>query len=316
MPKTTVGSNGKRFCTKSKEHDMNLNKEALPPFEQMAAFSQHIHVFEKYLEENKLKIIWLASYPRSGNRFLETLLFLYLQHNDKGFENYWRIKFDIHTLGYSRFDNVSVYRVSGENIIFCKTHFPFNARHPFYTYTYGVIHLYRRPFDIAVSDFIMSEYHSISHDEKLVNAFLTNYFAYFTNFYLSPTSSLYGYSSWPEHYFSWKKFSLYSDVCSFHTDFDSLQHDPKAFMRLLSTFDFPIDAARIDDVYSKATRENAERFQKEMLAQGSENGGFFDYAGKPMIHITPQEVKNNIRKKAMVHEKTLDELYKKWTSII
>lgn len=201
---------------------MQLKNEVYDPFEQAAIYYKFIPQFDSYLTANNIKIIWVSSYPRSGNRFFNTLLYFTL--------------------------------------------FPQNTD--------------------------------------------------FSNFYLSPTSSLYGYSSWPEHYFSWKKLHLYSTIKFISLDYDFLCNDHSAFHICMKEFGINLTTTRLEEIYTLSSWSNAERFQRKMIEQNSEVGGFRDRQGNPMTHLTPKSVKEKVLRFALPYKQGLDEKFRAWTSII
>mgnify|MGYP000017892293 FL=1 len=300
-----------------KEILMQLKNEVYDPFEQAAIYYKFIPQFDSYLTANNIKIIWVSSYPRSGNRFFNTLLYFTLFPQNTDFSNFSYVMLDEHLLDKQRpYEQFFIHNINGQKLIFVKTHFPFNARHNLARHTYGAVHIYRNPFDVAISDFIMSEYNSICNDEKKLNLHMKNYFVYFSNFYLSPTSSLYGYSSWPEHYFSWKKLHLYSTIKFISLDYDFLCNDHSAFHICMKEFGINLTTTRLEEIYTLSSWSNAERFQRKMIEQNSEVGGFRDRQGNPMTHLTPKSVKEKVLRFALPYKQGLDEKFRAWTSII
>ena len=130
--------------------------------------------------------------------------------------------------------------------------------------------------------------------KKKLNLHMKNYFVYFSNFYLSPTSSLYGYSS----------------------DYDFLCNDHSAFHICMKEFGINLTTTRLEEIYTLSSWSNAERFQRKMIEQNSEVGGFRDRQGNPMTHLTPKSVKEKVLRFALPYKQGLDEKFRAWTSII
>ena len=93
---------------------------------------------------NKQEIIWLASYPKSGNTWVRFFLYSY----------YVGIPMKSGDINHKIPDIHSTPELlqSAENRIFCKTHFLASDKHPHIKDTAGIIYLLRHPRDVLLSN--------------------------------------------------------------------------------------------------------------------------------------------------------------------
>ncbi|NJB67559.1 hypothetical protein GGQ74_001199 [Desulfobaculum xiamenense] len=289
---------------------MKVNEFVQPPFLQAEEFRERVNVLERALEEKGAKIVWLASYPRSGNGMLRALLYFALNPRATDMADYRTATLDLHArFTLEHVQALPEAEIQGTRVVFIKSHFMCNAMAQFVDRTFGAIHLFRNPFEVAVSDFIASEYYSVCHDEKLLDAHFMNYFRYFSAFNLSPTSSLYGYGSWPEHYFSWKKLPLYSDAQVVSLSFADLVGDREKVRHCLEAFGLPVSRERLDWMYEQSRREKAFVVSETSSAIGGQDGHIPHY-------ITPATVKKAISERAQPFRGYLEEKYALWMALL
>lgn len=95
-----------------------------------------------------MKIVWLASYPRSGNTFLRVLLHNYLfGKTDDGRIIEERIP-DLHKLSMRQ----ATLDKNSDIACFVKTHFMYTDSHPYADDTIGFVYLLRNPRDVLLSN--------------------------------------------------------------------------------------------------------------------------------------------------------------------
>lgn len=95
-----------------------------------------------------MKIIWLASYPRSGNTYLRFLLYSYVYGIISESMQVETAIPDIHKLIASgRTLNSAI-----ERTVFCKPHFIFSDNHPFLNETTAFLYIIRNPKDVLISN--------------------------------------------------------------------------------------------------------------------------------------------------------------------
>jgi hypothetical protein len=297
---------------------MNINEHVRPPFLQGIEYNNNLQRLYDIIEKRDVYIIWLASYPRSGNRLLSTLLYFAVNPDRQIFDYPKKIIGDIHHT-WNILDNIKIipeYAFRGKKVIFLKSHFPFNGMTYLANRTIGAVHIYRHPFDVAVSDFILSEYYSVCHDIKMLDAYLKNYFVYFTNFYLSPTASFFGYSSWPEHYFSWKKLSQYSNAYVYSISYETMMNNMhNSVSDLLTSFEIGVNDEIVRHICDFSKRSNLAKLQEsgdiERLGES-----FLGRNGKITQHLTHEHIKLEIQARACSYKSHLDDCYRRLTKII
>ena len=140
-----------------------------------------------------MKIIWLASYPKSGNTYLRFLLYNYLYGEVKESIQVERVMPDLHkALSQKiRFD------VEKDINIFCKTHFAYSAQLPYIEHTTGAIYILRNPRDVLLSNlryFQLTSERAIDESE-FVRTFIQNLGA--TRWHKM------NMGTWPENIASW-----------------------------------------------------------------------------------------------------------------
>ena len=89
-------------------------------------------------------IIWLASYPRSGNTYLRFLIYSYFKgeiNETSVVDDYVK---DVSISNEDMFKDKS-------RIYYAKSHFMYMKRHPFLKDTFAVVHLVRNPRDVMLS---------------------------------------------------------------------------------------------------------------------------------------------------------------------
>lgn len=91
-------------------------------------------------------IVWLASYPRSGNTWLRFLLFHLVHDEEATPAGIARFIPDLHVPG--EFENSSA---GASRALLAKTHHPWSERHPHAERTSAAIHLVRHPRDVLLS---------------------------------------------------------------------------------------------------------------------------------------------------------------------
>jgi hypothetical protein len=139
-----------------------------------------------------MKIVWLASYPKSGNTFARMLLYTYQfgkSHNSDAIGE--KIP-DIHLLMHQGKD----LDVHSDQRTFVKTHFCHSANHPHAQATDGYIYILRNPRDVLLSN---ARY--FGETENLDN--LRKFSLAFINKLGVPRWRQEGMGSWNEHLASW-----------------------------------------------------------------------------------------------------------------
>ena len=242
-------------------------------------------------------IIWLASYPKSGNTMLRSMLSAYLFSDDGNFN--FKL---LHNIG--QFPNDSILQKLGieikdiNNIIknsiraqesfnnknsvgFVKTHnmlYNFEKKYPFTNFdnSLGAIYIVRDPRNVVLS---YARHLDISIEEtvKLVTLGKGN------------KNDLMG--NWAENFLSWKDFKKYNKYLLIK--YEDFVLDPKKnlikiidFILTLSNRKIPIDINKIDNVIKSTALDNLKNlevnnhFQESVTDNEGKRINFFDKGGQ------------------------------------
>ena len=219
-------------------------------------------------------IIWLASYPKSGNTMLRSMISSYLFSNDGifNFELLLNIKqfpndTILKTLGIKNKDLNSIIKNSiraqaffnkKDKVGFVKTHnmlFNFNKKYPFtnFDHSLGVIYIVRDPRNVVLS-YARHIDASIEETVKFVTLGKSN------------KNDLMG--NWAENYLSWKAFEKHNKYLLIKYE-DLILNPKKNFVKIiefifsLSNRKFQIDMNKIDNVIKSTTLDNLKKLESK-----------------------------------------------------
>lgn len=204
------------------------------------------------------EVVWLASYPRSGNTWLRFLLYRYL-HGPIGNTTVINgVIPGIHGRGTIDPDR------PGRTLI--KTHFAWTLKHPFADRTRAVIHVRRHPKDVLLSGY---EYHALNGAnipaDVYANAFITKLG--------DPSWLQLGFGTWESHIRSWVDGpELPPGVRCHWTTYERLKSDTGAELRAMIEFlGEPVDEARLAEAVADCSLENLRATEDREKATGSES---------------------------------------------
>jgi hypothetical protein len=227
-------------------------------------------------------IIWIASYPKSGNTWLRSLLstYLYSKNGDFNFELLRQIDqfpsrkyFDFFLKDFKNLKNVSKYWIAAQDrinlfnqkTIFLKTHSalctlennPFTNRNN----TKAAIYVVRDPRNLITS---LSHHYSMTIDESY--NFIINKDKIIMQ---SETDASFGTATllgnWSEHYKSWKGLNFAPVLI---VKYEDLIKDTKSTFRNIINFlsriiDVNINENRINNVIESCSFERLEKKEKK-----------------------------------------------------
>ena len=242
-------------------------------------------------------IIWLASYPKSGNTLLRSMLSAYLFSNDGifNFELLLNIKqfpndYILQKLGIKNKDINGIIKNSiraqetfnnKSSVGFVKTHnmlFNFEKKYPFTNLdnSLGVIYVVRDPRNLVLS---YARHLDASVDE--IVRFITSG--------KSIKNDLMG--NWAENYLSWKAFKQHNRYLLIK--YEDLILNPKKNLMKIIEFIFalskrksPIDMDKIDNVVKSTTLDNLKKleaandFNERATDKKGNKINFFDKGGQ------------------------------------
>ena len=242
-----------------------------------------------------MKIIWLASYPKSGNTYLRFLLYNYLYGEPKSSTDIGKKIPDLHKI----ISKKKSLNLNLDNHIFCKTHYIFTQKHPYINQTSGAIYLLRNPRDVLLSN--LRYFQMIKSGPVEPFSFAAN----FLDNYGVEQWKKFGYGSWPQHVSSWMagigQFPL------LFIKYESLRDDTKETLEKVIRFiGQDVDREKVKESIEQASIQNMKKMevrekesQSESLFAGNINKGTFVGEGnsnQSLSHIS-NEVENAYREK-------------------
>jgi len=196
-----------------------------------------------------MKIIWLASYPKTGGTYLSSLLYSYFYGPiDKSTDLSEQIP-DINDLsGKSRALNLK-----SDKTTFVKGHYMYSEEHPYLDHMIGFIYLIRNPRDILLSSAKML---GATQSNELLRINAKN----FIDNLGDPKWDKLGFGNIPENFGSW--------LCAtgrfphLFIKYEELRNDPALAMEKLITFcGQPVNFAKINQAISNCSLEKSRALE-------------------------------------------------------
>lgn len=183
-----------------------------------------------------MRIVWLASYPKSGNTWVRYFLYSYLVGPVPSTAHLARRVPDVHVPG-----NVETAEPI-EGRLFVKTHYAWSPAHRFAAATEGFIYILRHPKDALLSNL---HYRRLLARSKESLA-LINDRAYASSFLRDlgdPGWRMRGFGTWGEHASSWLTNPAVPHLV---LKYEDLRADPHAsFRRAIEFLGAPVDEGRL-----------------------------------------------------------------------
>jgi len=222
------------------------------------------------------KIVWIASYPKSGNTWLRFLLAGLLLRKIESSAQVARQIPDIH-------DGIAGAHLFGKQTTLIKTHWKFWTGLPLREDTIGVLYLLRHPVDVLESNQNYALQRSgnlrreATPDEvaKLANRIVEEYIA--AGGY--PRFREFGIGSWEEHVRSW----TFSGIAfpRLLVKYEDLQADPASTLEKICRF---LQLKRSDEQIRQAATgasKEAMRRLEDAEIEGHINGMFYQSRNEP-----------------------------------
>jgi aryl sulfotransferase len=203
-----------------------------------------------------MKVVWLASYPKSGNTFIRMLLHTYLYGKSQDSEEVGRRIPDIHRL----LSQKKVLDIHGDQRIFVKTHFRLSGSHPYEEATAGCVYILRNPRDVLLSN---ARYLGANGNPDDLRKFSI---AFINNFGV-PRWRQMKMGSWPEHLASW----LYAAnrVPHIFIKYEDLRIDTaNTLKRVVSFLGEESEDSRIQMAVNHCAIDEARKFEIEEKKHG------------------------------------------------
>ena len=254
-------------------------------------------------------IIWLASYPKSGNTFLRSLLTAYLFTKDGNFNfevlkniNQFPNNVTFEKLGIDISNQKEVIKNyikvqeetnkrDGEGIRFLKTHSTLQDidGHKFTNLKncLGVIYIVRDPRDVAKS---YSNHNSTSIDESINHMKEFNISGGIKNSKDRKSETIVHIGSWSSHYTSWKEFDKVDRYLLIKYE-DLVEETEKTFLKVLTFVckltkkKLDLDKNKLKNVLNTTSFESMQKLEKQNgFNEASNFNGkkvtFFKYGAK------------------------------------
>ena len=242
-------------------------------------------------------IVWLASYPKSGNTWLRFLLYNVMYGSPEQSLDIARKIPDVH--------RPLPTDVSQEDRIFAKTHFMYTDQHPKAAETERAVLITRHPVDVLFSALNYRRLSGMT-TKQLSDA---QYARHFIGNKGDPEFRSIGFGGWAEHIESWKsqtEFPVhvvkYEDLKG-NTDvelrsileFLSIDADDKAIAHAVKASSF--DSMRAMEIREKSTKAKNPKAESLFVgtSQARQSGTFFMNAGKTgrsLSSISPDLVRS------------------------
>ena len=199
---------------------------------------------------NKQEIIWLASYPKSGNTWLRFFLYSYYFGIPLKSEEINRRIPDIH--------ETSDLRKTSGGSIFCKTHFLASNAHPHFQNTAGIIYILRHPRDVLLSNlnYFYLTGHAGMDAVEFAKAFIRHKGV--------PYWKSIGMGSWRENVHSWLESGSPKHVIRY----EELRSNPhEQFASLLGFLGEEVDDRKLEQAINRSSFDNMRRLENKEKKQ-------------------------------------------------
>lgn len=227
-------------------------------------------------EDPNTQIIWLASYPRSGNTWIRFLLANLIFGKPETSLDVEQSIPDIHFC-LSGFHGVTVEDLLLWDTVLCKTHFKFSPQMPLAQYTSGFIYIIRNPIDVMMSSF---NYYLLKIGDKLpdmtdetIGKHLDRYIDSFLTRKGDPTYIEFGFGNIIEHFESWLGIS--KQFPNLVIRYEDLLSSPKAKSREICNFlDLNVDEAEIESAIENSSFSEMKKLEEKAIST-KERGMFY-----------------------------------------
>ena len=215
------------------------------------------------------QIVWIASYPRSGNTWLRFLLANLFFDRIESSEQVANVLPDIHRFVTGR-------HLLGPERSFIKTHWAWRPDFPLRENTQAVVYLVRHPIDVVESalNYAAREAGDFIPRAKpaAIDRFARNFVADFVNFGGDGGWYRQGFGMWDENVLSWTETAL--PFRRHVVRYETLRADPAGQLAAIARFlELPDNQERIASAVERSSRERLARIEEEELKSGTP--GFF-----------------------------------------
>jgi len=180
-----------------------------------------------------MSVVWLTSYPKSGDTFARMLLHNYLYGETQDTEI---VAERIPGLHYLLAKKIEL-KVKNDEKKVVKSHFCFSHQHPYFNITSGFIYIIRNPRDVLLSN---ARYLGATSSPDELRRFAKNFIENMGE----PRWQQANMGTWPEHVASWLYYT--TSVPHIFIKYEEMRSDPfNVLKRLISFMGIETDESRI-----------------------------------------------------------------------
>ncbi|MDC0832549.1 sulfotransferase domain-containing protein [Geitlerinema sp. CS-897] len=218
------------------------------------------------VEKPKNQIIWLASYPRSGNTWMRFLLANLIFSKPETSLDIEKLIPDIHF--FISEPELKLEDLLEWKILVCKTHFKFNKTMPLVQHTGGFIYIVRHPIDVMMSNFNYNlrrtGYRLSDINPDTVNNYLE---VYINDFLKNKGDSRYfkfGFGNILEHYDSWLK--ILDRFQGYVIRYEDLLSKPKIKLQEICNFlGLNVDSIEIERAIQNSSFSEMKKLEEQAI---------------------------------------------------
>jgi len=229
-------------------------------------------------------IIWIASYPKSGNTWVRFLLLNLLYGKQESSERLDKLVPDIHKRGF-------IVPPPGSSLTYVKSHLKMSASMPFLERTAGFIYVVRNPIDVMLSNlnYVYLTYRTPDNPEIREDV-KNDYIAQFIGHRGDPRWLKQGMGSWDGHVESWC--ANPHQLPGFFVRYEDMLEDTLSEMRRLCDFlGLEKTDAEIQEAVNQSTFSRMRSIEQRELENKVE--GFFFSEYRKQRSDTPDRFMNS-----------------------
>ncbi|MFQ5508304.1 MAG: sulfotransferase domain-containing protein [Leptospirillia bacterium] len=212
-----------------------------------------------------MRIVWIASYPKSGNTWVRFLLYNYLYGEVTDSESVHQRIPSVHGEGKDKLTD------PGDGPLLSKTHFMLSPKHPYVDKTAGFIYILRNPKDVLLSNL---NFYKISSEEDISDE---AYARDFINVMGVRHWRKMGMGSWVEHISSWLSATV--SVPHVMLRYEEMKAAPEENLeRIIRFLGKPVDAGRIADAVTRSSFDSMRAMETREREHGKA-GAVFNIKG-------------------------------------
>ncbi len=220
-----------------------------------------------------MSVLWLASYPKSGNTYLRLLLYAYRHGPPQTSAAVEAALPDLHKLLFTR-RSLPPGAPGQADPWLVKTHFRWSPRHPYAARTVGFVYVLRHPRDVLLSN---ARFFGLAGRQAL-QAFAQE----FAHHLGVPRWRRMGMGTWPAHVASWLQAA--GRWPHLFLRFEELRREPRAALaRAVRFLGWELDQGRLERAVAGASLEAARELERRDRAQGLTATAFGTPGGGPFV---------------------------------